>query len=241
MKIITTKIVILGDCFVGKSSILDRYINCKFLNNYRATLGLNFLTHDIITSNTHYIIHLWDTAGSERFRSINTLFYRNAEACILVFDLTNYQSFSNISYWYDEFLINRTPNKPSEFPFVLIGNKSDLINDNELINKENEMRENINSNYDELLSYNPMFYKGIVNERMIENFCKEKKIKYFSVSAKNNENIKDAIDYIINSAIKRVNGNNNDDYEFNEISISDVNKGIISKIYSDNNNKCYCF
>ena len=143
--LITTKIVILGDCFVGKSSILDRYINCKFLNNYRATLGLNFLTHDIITSNTHYIIHLWDTAGSERFRSINTLFYRNAEACILVFDLTNYQSFSNISYWYDEFLINRTPNKPNEFPFVIIGNKADLINDNESINKENEKRENINN------------------------------------------------------------------------------------------------
>ena len=224
------KIVILGDCFVGKTSILDRYINSKFSNTYKATLGLNFLTQDIFINNKHYIINLWDTAGSERFRSVNTIFYRGADACILVFDQTNYQTFNNISFWYDEFLINAAPRKPDEFPFILIGNKADLMDNYELINQENKKRESINSNYDDYPSYNLTYYKGIVKDKVITNFCKDKNMKYFSVSAKDNDNIKETIDYIINLAIQRVDDFDIDD-DFNKVSITDTTTI----------NKCYCF
>lgn len=224
------KIVILGDCFVGKSSILDRYINSKFSNNYKATLGLNFMTQDIFIDNKHYIINLWDTAGSERFRSVNTIFYRGADACILVFDQTNYQTFNNISFWYDEFLINTAPKKPDEFPFVLIGNKAELMDNTNLINEENKKRESINSQYDDITSSNLSYYKGIVKERMVINYCKDKNIKYFSVSAKDNDNIKEAIDYIINLAIQRVNNFEFED-DYNKISITDT----------ITTSRCYCF
>ena len=74
-------------------------------------------------------LQLWDTAGTERYNSMGQNFYRNSEACVLVFDLTVKDSFTNIDNWRKEFLTSLGPKDPESFPFVLVGNKSDMKDD----------------------------------------------------------------------------------------------------------------
>ena len=71
-------------------------------------------------------LQIWDTAGQERFQSLGRAFYRGAEACILVFDITNKQSFDNLLVWKQEFLDKSMPQDPSIIPFFVLGNKVDL-------------------------------------------------------------------------------------------------------------------
>ena len=68
---------------------------------------------------------IWDTAGQDRFQSLGVAFYRGADCCILVFDLTNEMSFRHLDTWRDEFLIQASPKDPQNFPFILLGNKLD--------------------------------------------------------------------------------------------------------------------
>ena len=71
---------------------------------------------------------IWDTAGQERFQSLGVAFYRGADCCVLVFDVTNSNSFKTLDSWRDEFLIQASPRDPENFPFVVLGNKIDLEN-----------------------------------------------------------------------------------------------------------------
>jgi len=116
------KVIILGDSGVGKTSLLNQFINKKFDHRYKATIGADFMTKELELDGTIVTLQIWDTAGQERFQSLGTAFYRGADACILVFDLTNNQSFTHLNSWHDEFLIQAGQNKD----FILIGNKADL-------------------------------------------------------------------------------------------------------------------
>merc|ERR1711988_1820243 len=71
-------------------------------------------------------MQLWDTAGQERFQSLGVAFYRGADACALVFDLTEKKTFENLNTWHEEFLVQSAPSNPDDFPFMVIGNKFDL-------------------------------------------------------------------------------------------------------------------
>jgi small GTP-binding protein len=75
-----------------------------------------------------YCTQIWDTAGQERFQSLGVAFYRGADCCVLVFDVTLPSSFKTLDSWRDEFLIQASPRDPENFPFVVIGNKIDLEN-----------------------------------------------------------------------------------------------------------------
>ncbi|EDW43414.1 GM26547 [Drosophila sechellia] len=72
--------------------------------------------------------YIWDTAGQERFQSLGVAFYRGADCCVLVYDVTAPNSFKNLDSWRDEFLIQASPRDPEHFPFVVLGNKVDLDN-----------------------------------------------------------------------------------------------------------------
>ena len=72
---------------------------------------------------------IWDTAGQERFQSLGGAFYRGADCCVLVYDITNAKSFESLESWRDEFLLQGQPKDPDNFPFVVIGNKSDRAED----------------------------------------------------------------------------------------------------------------
>ena len=74
-------------------------------------------------------LQIWDTAGQERYQSLGRAFYRGAEACVLVFDITNRQSFDNISTWRSEFFEKSMPKEPSMIPIFVLGNKMDLENE----------------------------------------------------------------------------------------------------------------
>ena len=71
-------------------------------------------------------LQIWDTAGQERFQSLGRAFYRGAEACVLVFDITNQKTFENLSIWKQEFLVKAMPKDPDSIPFFVLGNKVDL-------------------------------------------------------------------------------------------------------------------
>lgn len=77
---------------------------------------------------TFVSIKIWDTAGQERFQSLGVAFYRGADCCVLVFDVTAPNTFKTLDSWRDEFLIQASPRDPENFPFVVLGNKIDLEN-----------------------------------------------------------------------------------------------------------------
>lgn len=124
---------------------MNQYVNKKFTSQYKATIGADFLTKEVMVDDrlvtmqvraivavellSLYCCHqIWDTAGQERFQSLGVAFYRGADCCVLVFDVTNNNSFRTLDSWRDEFLIQASPGDPDNFPFVVLGNKIDLEN-----------------------------------------------------------------------------------------------------------------
>ncbi|CAK5111814.1 unnamed protein product [Meloidogyne enterolobii] len=104
---------------------MNQYVNKRFSNQYKATIGADFLTKDITIDDRVVTMQIWDTAGQERFQSLGVAFYRGADCCVLVYDLTYAPSFKNLESWRDEFLVQASPRDPENFPFVLLGNKVD--------------------------------------------------------------------------------------------------------------------
>ncbi|CAF0904232.1 unnamed protein product [Rotaria sordida] len=122
------KVIVLGDSGVGKTSLMGQFVLHKFSNQYKATIGADFLTKEVQIDDRLVTMQIWDTAGQERFQSLGVAFYRGADCCILVYDVTSPNSFKSLDSWRDEFLIQAGPRDPENFPFVVIGNKTDLDN-----------------------------------------------------------------------------------------------------------------
>ncbi|XBW34719.1 hypothetical protein QEN19_000286 [Hanseniaspora menglaensis] len=125
------KIIILGDSGVGKTSLIQRYVNKKYTQQYKATIGADFSTkelelEDINGGKATATLQIWDTAGQERFQSLGVAFYRGADCCVLVYDVTNEKSFQRLKTWRDDFLLNSNVSNPESFPFVILGNKMDV-------------------------------------------------------------------------------------------------------------------
>jgi len=125
-KKVLLKVIILGDSGVGKTCLMNQYVNKKFTNQYKATIGADFLTKEVMIDDRAVTLQIWDTAGQERFQSLGVAFYRGADCCVLVYDLTTPKSFESLDSWRDEFLVQASPRDPDNFPFVVIGNKADL-------------------------------------------------------------------------------------------------------------------
>ncbi|TNN22090.1 Ras-related protein Rab-7a [Liparis tanakae] len=95
---------------------------------YRATVGTDFLYKATNVDGDAVNLQIWDTAGTERFQSLGTPLYRGAHCCVLVFDVTSTASFSALKEWRMEFLVQGDPQEPEHFPFIVLGNKTDLSN-----------------------------------------------------------------------------------------------------------------
>jgi Ras-related protein Rab-7A len=122
------KVIILGNSGVGKTSLMNQFVNRKFSNQYKATIGADFLTKEVMVDDRLVTMQIWDTAGQERFQSLGVAFYRGADCCVLVYDVTSPDSFKALDSWRDEFLIQASPQDADNFPFVVLGNKVDLEN-----------------------------------------------------------------------------------------------------------------
>ena len=118
---IKLKLIVLGDQFSGKSSILRRYKDNEFILNNSTTIGVDFIASTINHNNNEYTLHIWDTSGQEKFNSIITSYYRNIAVALIVFDLTNLKSFYNLKKW----LINIEYYCNKDVLIKLIGNKCD--------------------------------------------------------------------------------------------------------------------
>ena len=129
---IPCKVIIVGDSGVGKTSIIGRYIN-KFNENEKSTIGASFSNKISIIDKYKISFDIWDTAGQERYRSVSTIFYKEAYLCIFVFDITEPQSFESIkNYWYNTVIENAS----SKIILGIAGNKNDLYEKEKVKEKE---------------------------------------------------------------------------------------------------------
>lgn len=115
------KLVIIGDTCVGKTSILSKFFRNEFDINSNSTIGVEFSKKLIKVENSTINLQVWDTAGQERFRAITTAYYRGSKGILLVYDITNINTFDNLNRWLDE-----SYNIVGHIPIMLIGNKCDL-------------------------------------------------------------------------------------------------------------------
>ena len=112
----------VGDCGVGKSSMLLRLVEGQFSENRPSTKGIDFKKHTLTVDGKTITLQIWDTAGQERFRSITQGFYKAAAAVMVVYDVSDQESFNNVTNWLKD--IDRYTS--TEVVRVLVGNKVDL-------------------------------------------------------------------------------------------------------------------
>ena len=98
----------------------------QFTENFKPTIGADFSNKEITIDGKIVMLQIWDTAGQERYQSLGTAFYRGADCCFLVYDVTKKESLDNLVAWKDSFLEKSMVMQPDTFPFMVVGNKNDL-------------------------------------------------------------------------------------------------------------------
>merc|ERR1712112_94651 len=119
----TLKILIIGDSGAGKSSLLLRFTDDTFDPEQAATIGVDFKVKTLNVDGNRAKLAIWDTAGQERFRTLTPSYYRGAQGVIVVYDVTNRESFSKIENWLTEL---ETYSTNQDLVKMLVGNKCDL-------------------------------------------------------------------------------------------------------------------
>ena len=175
---ISLKFLTLGDSKIGKTSILERYVNKTFKDNYLVTIGMDIRIKRLTINDNNIDIHVTDTAGQERFRSISKMSYKRSDGILVGFALNDQKTFESISYWIEQIYENKGKN--SDVSVVLFGNKCDdkenIVVKEEEINKiknkynlqyfETSAKENINVK--ELFEH--LIRITIVNKGLLKNF-----------------------------------------------------------------------
>jgi len=152
------KLIMLGDGAVGKTSIVNRFIKKAFKVDYSHTIGVDIHNHEInLNEDTQVMLAIWDVAGQESYNFMRSQFYYGTDGVILCFDLTRADTFDHIYDW----LVEVKKLIGQEVPFILIGNKVDLIMD----------------------------VGEVVPQEEIENFVEKRNVIYRETSAKNGTNV----------------------------------------------------
>ena len=125
------KYIIVGDSGCGKSSLLLQFTDQRFSSELDITVGVEFGTRAIEIDERRIKLQIWDTAGQERFRTITSSYYRGAHGIIIVYDITDEDSYNNVKQWLNE--IDRYANEKVDK--LLVGNKADL-SDKRKVNAE---------------------------------------------------------------------------------------------------------
>ena len=194
---INFKILLLGDATVGKTSLIQRYINNEYSQTYITTIGIDKNRKTLNVNNVQVRLVIWDTAGQEKFRALNKQFYKGTDCVILTFDLNNKQTIININYWIGQLY---QENKIENLGIVLVGTKKDLLNDG----KDNK-----------------------VEKSEIDDAIERYKIKYFETSSKTGENVKEVFNYLIKLTLSKKNypelpfNGNLDNYKIVELNRGD--------------------
>lgn len=172
------KVIILGDSSVGKTSLMNQFVHRKFVSQYKATIGADFLTKEIMVDDRLVTMQIWDTAGQERFQSLGVAFYRGADCCVLVFDINRSKTFENLEHWKEEFLIQwgGSYDPTDSLPFMILGNQADR----------------------------PESERAVYGARVQQFKAKHMKdASYFETSAKDGYNVQMAFETIARNALKQ--------------------------------------
>ena len=127
-KELNIKIILIGDSNVGKTTLLYKYINNENTEDITPTVGLENKVKTTEINGIKTKIQIWDTAGQEKFNSLTQNFFKNTDGILIVFDLTNKESFTNIQKW-----IDKSDNKIKK---IIVGNKADLVEDRKITKEE---------------------------------------------------------------------------------------------------------
>lgn len=171
------KIVVLGDSGVGKTSLIRQYVTGNFSAAYKTTIGVDVSEKNTEIDGQPVSLQIWDTAGQERFHSVCNQFYRTADACVIVFDVTTKPTFNNIEDWLNDFISScrkKETEEPEDVPVIIVGNKADL---------------------------DPKHIE--VPDGLVENWCEQHgKLKYFKVSAKTGDMVAGAFEHVAVESFK---------------------------------------
>ena len=126
------KVLLLGNSDVGKSSLLLRYVDSIWNDAFVPTIGVDFKVKTLTIDEKKVKMQIWDTAGQERFRTVVSTYFRGAHGILLLYDVTNRDSFKNLESW----LIEIEKNAKEKVLKILIGNKCDLTDDREITTEE---------------------------------------------------------------------------------------------------------
>lgn len=116
------KLLLIGDSGVGKSCLLVRFADDTYMDRFVSTIGVDFKIRTVEQDGKTIKLQIWDTAGQERFRTITSSYYRGAHGIIVVYDVTDKESFNNVKYWLQEILKYASDNVSR----LLVGTKADL-------------------------------------------------------------------------------------------------------------------
>ena len=134
------KVLLLGNSDVGKSSLILRYVDQVWSDTFVPTIGVDFKVKTLELQNKQIKMQIWDTAGQERFRNVISSYFRGAHGILLIYDVTNRDSFKNLESW----LIEIEKNASENVLKILIGNKNDLVDDKEIKTEEGQAFANRN-------------------------------------------------------------------------------------------------
>ena len=161
------KHIIIGDATCGKSSYLKMLTKQEFSLQGCSTIGVDFETYFYKHNNKIIKNHIWDTAGQEKFRSIVKVYFKGAHSCIIMYDITNYQSFKNIENWLLEL------DQEGNYTKLLVGNKTDLEK-HRCVSKEEAQQLALKYNMD-FIEISVKENQGVQEsfEKLINNISKE--------------------------------------------------------------------
>ena len=128
------KIMVLGESKVGKTSLIKRYTKDQFGGVYLTTVGMDFQDKIIEIEDKKVRLQVWDTAGQERFRNVTKSYFQSSQGLLVVYDITDKESFEKINFWME----NIKKNAPENVKLILVGNKCDLANERKVTIEDGE-------------------------------------------------------------------------------------------------------
>lgn len=191
------KFIIIGEHEVGKTSIIRRFAQKRFYGDYRATIGLNVLSHKFESFGNHISVSLWDIGAQEYFKRFRKTYYSGAQAAFIVFDTTSRESFDHVKKWYNE-LMEFSQNK--DIPIIIVGNKVDLQDQRQIQFKEGAK---LAKDLSELASFSEK--SDLTPFSDLSNLSKgtQTRISFIETSALTGDNIQEAFSLISYHFIKR--------------------------------------
>ena len=162
--------ILIGAGAVGKTSLVKRFVDGSFDTSYNVTIGVDFLTKDVEVNDKEVKLTIWDIGGQDRFKFMRNRFYDGAHGALLIFDLSRADTYHEIQKWLGEFRAFAG----DEVPFILVGNKVDLVDDIGEVVERNEAK----------------------------SFAEGEGSIYIDTSAKTGENVEDAFQRLTKLMIK---------------------------------------